>query len=110
MTNVKYPFESASTTMVTVESGDKTVKDVLLPNNLPSTYMQAGQFFVVWGIFSFLYGIVALIVYMLTTANHQLEGIVNFLILTVGNIGMHMCTCTLYIITCTYMYMYIHVC
>ncbi len=89
MTTVKYPFESANT-KVTVESGDRTVRENTSQNTLPSTYMQAGQFFVVWGIFSFFYGIIALLVYMLTTANHRLEWIVNFLILTVGNIGMHM--------------------
>ena len=53
-------------------------------DSLPRAYMQAGQFFVVWGIFSIFYGIIAIAVYMLTTANARMEWFVNYLVLSVS--------------------------
>lgn len=99
-TKVKYPFSTAVTTVSSVRIGNESISTGIkahidpinpaidplnpsIPNNdLNSNIKQAGQFFVVWGIFSIFYGIIALIVYMLTTANAQMEWLVNYLVLS----------------------------
>ena len=80
---VKYPFSTA-TSKVTIKGGNDTDPIFEVDDDLPSAYMQGGQFFVVWGIFTIFYGIVALFVYMLTTANARMEWIVNYLVLSVS--------------------------
>ena len=76
-----YPFKSVELKYNISEFGPQSGTD---KESLPTGFMMAGQFFVVWGIFSFFYGIIALLVYMLTTANAGIEWIVNFLVLTVS--------------------------
>ena len=99
-TKVKYPFSKAVTTgsfggIINSSNKLSDIKAHFDPinkaiddeeYNLSSLYMQAGQFFVVWGIFSIFYGIIALIVYMLTTANTQMEWLVNYLVLSVSQL------------------------
>ena len=83
---VKYPFHDPK---VTINFNNGTTSSYTNNvNDLPSAYMQSGQFFVVWGIFSIFYAIIAIVVYMLTTANAQIEWVVNYLVLTVSDI-MH---------------------
>ena len=105
---MKYPFSKAVTTVSAVKIGNESkstdikahtdpIKAHIDPINpsisnnstnddLKSNIMQAGQFFVVWGIFSIFYGIIALIVYMLTTANAQMEWVVNYLVISVSQL------------------------
>ena len=45
--------------------------------------MQSAQFFVAWGALTLIYCIVALLVYMLVTANQELERAFDFLVATV---------------------------
>ena len=47
-------------------------------------YMQSAQFFVTWGAFTLFYGVIAIVVYMTTTANEKIEWFVNFLVLVVS--------------------------
>ena len=46
--------------------------------------MQSAQFFVTWGAFTLFYGVIAIVVYMTTTANEKIEWFVNFLVLVVS--------------------------
>ena len=95
-TKVKYPFSKAVTTgsfggiinSSNIKAHFDPINSAIHDEeyNLSGLYMQAGQFFVVWGIFSIFYGIIALIVYMLTTANAQMEWLVNYLVLSVSQL------------------------
>ena len=52
-----------------------------------SQHIISGQFFVAWGVLSMLYCIVAIVVYMLFTANEHLEKVVDMLIYTVCGVN-----------------------
>lgn len=52
---------------------------------------QSAQFFVAWGALTLLYCIVAILVYMLVTANEALEKAFDFLVATVS---LTLCVCT----------------
>ena len=62
-------------------SGNKTTKvtDVSIGHGV----QQNAQFFVTWGVFTMFYCIIALLVYMLVTANEQWEKAFDFLVVTV---------------------------
>lgn len=77
----KYPFSSVTTTYGISENNAFYVE---LSDTLPSDYKQAAQFFVTWGCFSLFYGIIAICVYMFTTALSKFEWVVNYLVLTVS--------------------------
>ena len=51
---------------------------------LDSGVMATGQFFVTWAVFTLFYGIIAVAVYVFTTANIQLEWLINYLVITVS--------------------------
>ena len=71
-----YPFGNALLTT----SNNTHGKNI----ELNGGYVQTAQFFVTWGVFTLFYGIIALAVYILTTANSSMEWLVNYLVLAVS--------------------------
>lgn len=77
---VHYPFSSAQ---ITLENpGFDPI--LTIPEISEKGFMQSAQFFVTWGSFTLFYGVIAIVVYMVTTANERIEWVVNFLVLTVS--------------------------
>ena len=57
-------------------------------SNLPlgAGISQSAQLFVAWGSLSLIYGVVAIVVYMLFTANEQMQSIVDILVYAVSTL------------------------
>ena len=85
-----YPFTSAQVTasQFVLQLGDEPA--TLVPDNITSIpltekrYKRSAQFLVTWGSFTLFYGVIAILVYMLTTANEKIEGVVNVLVIVVS--------------------------
>ena len=71
----KYPFSSYS------RRNGSEWESLSFPYRKASS---GAQLFVAWGVLSMLYTIVALVIYMLFTANEQLEKVVDCLVYTVS--------------------------
>ena len=52
--------------------------------DLDGNYSSGAEFFVAWGVLSMIYCLVAILIYMLLTANEDLERVNNILILCVS--------------------------
>lgn len=75
----KYPFFTHSETAFFASN---TPQNVTL--GVPfRQHVVSGQFFVTWGVFTMLYCISAIVVYILFTANENLERVVDILIYVV---------------------------
>ena len=79
----QYPYSVVEVT--TTINGNSSSQDTV---SLDSRFMQASEFFVAWGSLTLFYGVIALVVYMLTTANSSIEWFVNYLIISVSYIIM----------------------
>ena len=75
----QYPYSEVEVT--TTINGSSPSQETV---SLVSSFKQASQFFVTWGSLTLFYGVIALVVYMLTTANSSIEWFVNYLIISVS--------------------------
>ena len=74
----KYPFFTY----------DLTINSSILTRSINfNEHIISGQFFVAWGVLTMLYCIVAMVVYILFTANENLERIVDMLIYVVSSLS-----------------------
>lgn len=89
-----YPFGSASVAVKGLTRADEIFQSTNT-TDLNTGFTQASQFFVAWGALTIFYGIIALGVYIFTTANIQLEWLVNYLVLSVSWGGEEDCMCRL---------------
>ena len=76
----KFPFFNYDQ-IVTVQEqpSNRTIRGTPFPQHIIS-----GQFFVAWGVMTMLYCLTAIVVYMLFTANENLERVVDMLIYVVS--------------------------
>ena len=101
--SVPYAFSTAHYALVQgdepIERRDniEPIPDSFLPDSTKladSGFMHSAQFFVTWGSFTLFYGVIALAVYMLTTANENMERLVNYLVITVSQCGKQLRRCS----------------
>ena len=101
--SVPYAFRTAQYALVQneepIEGRDNVdpIPDPVLPDGKKITdsgFMHSAQFFVTWGSFTLFYGVIALAVYMLTTANENMERLVNYLVITVSQCGKRLQRCS----------------
>ena len=77
----KYPF-------FTYDLTNTTINGTVLTRSINfNEHIISGQFFVAWGVLTMLYCIVAMVVYILFTANENLERIVDMLIYVVSSLS-----------------------
>ena len=78
-----YAFDHLEQTLTATVNGTEQQEAITHP--IPDKgIMQSAQFFVAWGALTLMYCIVALLVYMLVTANQELERAFDFLVATVS--------------------------
>jgi hypothetical protein len=82
--NSRYPFNELMVAIDIADPNDTHVLPLEFSYNLGASYQQSSQFFVAWGVLTIFYGIISLLVYILTTANSKLEWFVNYLVLAVS--------------------------
>ena len=78
---------SYSFTVATTQVNARTPETLYESTNttgLDGGVVAASQFFVTWAVFTLIYGAIAVVVYMLTTASLQIEWLVNYLVITVS--------------------------
>ena len=73
-----YPFREYEVT----SSEDNDMQSI--SQDLNRHYSSGAEFFVAWGVLSMIYCLVAILIYMLLTANEDLERVNNILIITVS--------------------------
>lgn len=74
-----YPYTEYDYT-VTFDNNDTQIS---LPLDLNKHYSSGAEFFVAWGVLSMIYSLVAILLYMLITANEELARVNNILIVIV---------------------------
>ena len=78
---ISYPFRDIEQTLTddldVVTKSTKSVSD--------GGIARSAEFFVAWGVLTMFYCIIALVVYMLVTANEGLEKVFDFLVITVSH-------------------------
>ena len=77
---ISYPLTEVKATVVTNETETRSSKAQLDEKGIP----MAAEFFVAWGALTLFYCIIAVLVYMLVTANDQLEKVFDVLVVTVS--------------------------
>ena len=82
--STQYAFLTISINVTGMDSIGTVLYNVTNVTNLGGGFTSASQFFVTWGVFTLFYGVIALAVYIFTTANLELEWLVNYLVLTVS--------------------------
>lgn len=78
--SASYPFGEYSITTTAHHFVGAIPSNVTQSRLLDPSIMQTAQFFVVWGSFTMIYSVVAILVYMFITANEQLEKVFDFLV------------------------------
>lgn len=85
--SASYPFGEYSVTTTAHHLIGVAPSNVTQSRLLDPSIMQTAQFFVVWGSFTMIYSVVAILVYMFVTANEQLEKVFDFLVYCVSCCG-----------------------
>ena len=75
----KYPFFTFDQAIY-----NTSTNPVIISGSSFNQHIISGQFFVAWGVLTMLYCIIAMVVYVLFTANENLEKVVDLLIYVVS--------------------------